>query len=103
MLFKIAQGTEQSRLLARPKHETDGALRPHAELTKNARGFDDDDAACTIVGRSVAGHPAVEMPASHHIARLRIGSRKVGDDIVALRIIVDEADVAADLEYRRRA
>src|SRR3569623_3129754 len=55
----IVERAEQALLLPFPQCETDGPLRPDAELAEDARGFHDDDAARAVVGGAITGVPAI--------------------------------------------
>jgi hypothetical protein len=46
--------------------------------------------------------PGIEMGAGHHIAGARDRAGNVGEDVVGVRVLVVEADVAHQLERRRR-
>src|SRR4029079_3147410 len=101
MLLHIVDRAEQALLLAFPQDEADGALRPDAELPQDPRGLHDRYAARAIVRRAVAGDPAVEMRSGHHVAGLGVGAGNIGDDVVGMRVVVEEPRVDPNLEHGR--
>src|SRR5580658_942514 len=70
----------------------------NAYAGENARRFHDHRAAGAIVGRAVAGDPAVQVRTSHDIARMRIFTGYVGEGIVGVVIRVLEMDSAVEFQ-----
>ena len=92
----------QSFLLPAPEREANRAPRLRADRLENAHRLEHRRGAVGVVGGARRRMPRVEVRADHHdlVAQLGIGARKLGDDVVAARVLgeVPTLDVDANLD-----
>ena len=93
VLREVGAGAEQPLLLAAPERRADRAPRLGAERAEDAHRLHHGDRAVRVVGGAARGVPRIEVPADQHdlIAQRGIASRDLGDDVVAVPVVLEVA------------
>ena len=103
VLREIGARAEQSLLLAAPQRRPDGAPRRGAERAEDAHRLHDGHRAIRVVGGAAGRVPRVEMRANEHdlVAQRRVLSRDLGDDVVAVPVVLEIARPELDAQRHR--